>query len=141
MTQPLARVLTVGTVIRVGDVERSIRRRAGTDRSPIVAVDGITDRDGVQGLRSAQLAIAIERLPALGPGEWWAHELAGLSVSDGERQIGRVVRMVELPTCEALLVQLVAGSEIVVPLVQDAIRSVDVAGGSVVIDAGFMSED
>ena len=40
--------------------------------------------------------------PALEEGEFWAHELAGCVVIDGEREIGVVARMVALPSCEAL---------------------------------------
>ena len=49
--------------------------------------------------------------------------------------------MIELPTCEALQVALDDGGEIIVPLVHAAIRKLDVRGGVVEVDAGFLRED
>jgi 16S rRNA processing protein RimM len=141
VTRPLERALTLGAVIRVGAEERTIERRAGTERSPILRVSGVADRDAVAALRGAQLALARSHLPSLPEGEWWAHELEGLRVGDGERELGRVTEMIELPTCEALRVRTDEGGELIVPLVAAAIRTVDVPGGRVEVDAGFLRED
>jgi 16S rRNA processing protein RimM len=141
VTRPLARALRLGTVIRVGSQELTIERRAGTDQRPIVRVAGVDSRDAALALRGSELAIDPALLPALADDEWWAHELAGLLVSDGARELGRVVRMIELPTCEALQVALDDGGEIIVPLVHAAIRKLDVRGGVVEVDAGFLRED
>ncbi len=78
--------------------------------------------------------------PALEPGEFWAHEIAGCAVTDGERAIGFVRRMVALPSCEALEVDRPDGDQLLVPLVRDAVRSVDVAGRRVDVDLAFLGE-
>ena len=60
---------------------------------------------------------------------------------DGSIEVGRVLRMVALPSCEALEVQRAGGGELLVPLVRDAVRSVDVAEGVVDVDLSFLGED
>jgi 16S rRNA processing protein RimM len=79
--------------------------------------------------------------PALGEGEWWAHELEGCAVVDGERLIGTVSRLIELPSCEALEVRREQGGEpLLVPMVKDAIRHMAVDKGRIEVDMGFLGE-
>jgi len=54
--------------------------------------------------------------------------------------VGRVRRMVALPSCEALEVERDGGDDLLVPLVRDAVRSVDVAVGVVDVDLAFLDE-
>ena len=65
----------------------SIVRRAGIDKRPIVRLEGIEDRSTVDALRGASLVVPREAAPALPEGEWWAHELEGCAVLDGERRV------------------------------------------------------
>ena len=84
--------------------------------------------------------VALEHAPKLDPGEWWAHELEGLRVTDGDREVGTVRRMLELPSVEVLEVERPDGSELLVPLVRDCIRSIDVEARRIDIDLGFLGE-
>jgi 16S rRNA processing protein RimM len=123
-----------------GRAER-IERRAGTEARPILRLAGHAGRDAAEALRGAQLSVPVERAPALEPGEYWAHELEGCAVFDGERRVGEVRRMVPLPSCEALAVaRAEGGGELLVPMVRDAIRSVDVAAGRIDVDLSFVGE-
>jgi 16S rRNA processing protein RimM len=117
-----------------------VERRAGTPERPILRLAGHAGREAAEALRGATLAIPADRAPALEPGEYWAHELAGCAVWDGERRVGEVRRMVPLPSCEALEVELAGGGELLVPMVHDAIRSVDVAARRVDVDLAFIGE-
>jgi 16S rRNA processing protein RimM len=141
VTRPVARLLAVSDEILVdGRVER-IERRAGTEERPILRLAGHAGREAAEALRGAQLAIPVERAPALEPGEYWAHELEGCAVFDGARRVGQVRRMIPLPSCEALEVVRSEGEgELLVPLVRDAIRSVDVAGRRIDVDLAFLGE-
>ncbi len=91
-------------------------------------------------LRGMELFVEQSAAPTLGPGEWWAHELQGCAVHDGERSVGTVSAMIELPSCEALEVRLRDGGELLVPMVADAIRSVDVARGRIEVNLDFLGE-
>ena len=60
-------------------------------------------------------------------GEYWARELAGCVVVGRRHRVGEVRRMLPLPSCEALEVARDGGGELLVPMVRDAIRAIDVA--------------
>jgi 16S rRNA processing protein RimM len=133
------RLLTLGTVVLVAGRDAAIVRRAGTDERPIVRLEGIDDRSGAEELRGLELAVHAPEAPVLGEGEWWAHELEGCEVFDRERHVGTVTRLIELPSCEALEVRTPEGAEpLLVPMVKDAIRSVEVAGGRIEVDLDFL---
>jgi len=136
-----AALLAVGETVTLGGVPRTIVRRAGTDKRPIVRLSGCADRDGAEALRGAELHIDDAALPPLGPDEWWAEELEGARVCDGDRELGVVRRLLALPSCECLEVERGDGrGDLLVPLVHDAIRSVDVERGRIDIDLRFLGE-
>ncbi|MHB1859938.1 MAG: ribosome maturation factor RimM [Solirubrobacteraceae bacterium] len=141
VTAPRPRLLTSGTHVTLHGVRREIERSAGTDRAPIVRLSGIADRDGAAAVKGLELLVAVAELPALEEGEWWAHELEGCVVRDGEHRIGVVRRMLELPSCEALEVDREHGrAPLLVPMVSDAVRSVDVRGGEIDVDLSFLGD-
>ncbi len=113
--------------LRARACSRRIERRAGTAERPILRLAGHAGREAAEALRGAPLAVPRRRAPPLEAGEYWAHELEGCAVYDGERRVGEVRRMLPLPSCEALEVAREDGGDLLVPMVRDAIRSVDVA--------------
>jgi 16S rRNA processing protein RimM len=138
VTRPRTRLLTLGAAVTMAGRSTSIVRRAGTDARPIVRLDGIEDRTAAEALRGTEL-IVDGAAPALDEGEWWAHELEGCEVRDGEQLLGTVSRLIELPSCEALEVSPVGGGEVVlVPLVKDAIRRVAPARRRIEVDLDFL---
>ena len=126
VTRAVTRLLELGATVAVAGREAEIVRRAGTAEHPIVRLAGVEDRAAAEELRGAELTVEQQELPALGEGEWWAHELAGCVVRDGEHEVGVVTGLLELPSCEALEVRRSdAPGTLLVPLVKDAVRSVD----------------
>lgn len=125
----------------VDERELEITRRAGTDRSPILRLDGHDDRSAAEALRGKDLMVARTEAPELGPEEWWADDLVGCSVHDGSRAVGTVRRLVELPSCEMLEVERVGGGELLVPLVTDAVREVDLDRRAIDVDLRFLGAD
>ncbi len=138
VTRPVARLLEPGTVLSVGGRPRTIVRRAGTDTHPIVRLEGVEGREAAEALRGEELAVESHEAPRLQEGEWWAHELEGCEVVAGGRAIGTVLRMLELPSCEALAVRRAGADVLVVPMVSDAIVDVDVAAGRIEVDPRFL---
>jgi 16S rRNA processing protein RimM len=135
-------MLAQGTAVRVAGESREIVRRAGTEQRPILRLEGVEDRAGAELLRGMELTIDGGDAPRLEEGEWWAHELEGCEVFDGEQQVGVVTRLVELPSCEALEVTPRAGGEVLlVPMVKDAIRAVEPARRRVEVDLSFLGLD
>ena len=137
---PDARLLTGAEELWVRGRRERVERRAGTAERPILRLAGHSGREAAEALRGAALEIPFDRAPALEPGEYWAHELAGCAVFDGERRVGEVLRMVPLPSCEALEVARPDGGELLVPMVGDAIRAIDVDARRIDVDLSFLGE-
>jgi 16S rRNA processing protein RimM len=137
VTDPLPRLLRQGLTVELDGRRLAIERRAGTDARPIVRLTGIEDRSQAQALRGQALRVERTEAPELGEEEWWASDLEGCVVRDGQRDVGVVRGLLELPSCEALEVDS-GGKVVLVPMVRDAIRSVDVAARSIDVDMGFV---
>jgi 16S rRNA processing protein RimM len=147
VTGARSRLLAVGTTVVVAGHMTEIVRRAGTEEHPIVRLEGIEDRSAAEAMRGLDMKVDLADAPRLEEGEWWASELEGCEVVDGNRHVGRVVRLIELPSCEALQVRLESSDagdarhsadELLVPMVRDAIRHVDIAARRVDVDMSFV---
>jgi 16S rRNA processing protein RimM len=124
-------LLRSGMVVVVSGEERRIERRAGTDARPIIRLAGSSSREDAEALRGVELCAE----ETLSEGEFWASDLAGCRVVDGAREVGVVARMIALPSCEALEV-----GDVLIPLVRDAIRSIDLDARVIDVDMGFVGE-
>jgi 16S rRNA processing protein RimM len=118
--------LNRGTILRLGDDEHVVERRAGTDRKPLVRLTGVRSREAAVALRGELLLVEA----TLGEGEWLAEDLVGCRV-DG---LGAVVRVIDAPSCDLLELE---GGELV-PLISDAVRAVDLDARTVEVDRRFL---
>jgi 16S rRNA processing protein RimM len=134
VTRPRGLLLTLGGAVRVGEAVREIVRRAGTEDRPILRLRGIDDRAGAEALREADLLVERAAAPPLPEGEYWPEDLEGCAVltPDG-RELGVVAAMRALPSCEVLEV-----GDLLVPLVGDAVISIDVDARRIVVDPEFL---
>jgi 16S rRNA processing protein RimM len=123
--------LVAGATVLVDGVPRTIDRLAGTPERPIVRLSGCSSRDDAEALRGTELRVE----ESLEEGEFWARDLVGCLVVDGDRSLGVVTRMVALPSCEALEV-----GDRLIPMVQDAIRSIDIEARRIDVDSEFLGE-
>ena len=134
-------LLVLGANVVVGDRQLKVARRAGTDRRPIVRFAGCGDRSDAEALRGQEILVARDRAPALEPDEWWAEDLEGCNVHDGSRTVGTVRRLLALPSCEVLEVARASGDgDLLVPLIRDAVRDVDLDRRTIEVDLGFLGE-
>ena len=83
--------------------------------------------------RGARLEVARESLPPTEEGEYYAFELVGLEVLEDERPLGRVVRVLPGVANDAL--ELDGG--LLLPLVGDCIRDIDLEAGRILVAPGF----
>jgi 16S rRNA processing protein RimM len=135
-------LLAIGAVVAVGGAERKIVRLAGTDARPVVRLEGYDDREAARALTGSELMVARADAPELGPDEWWAADLEGCRVSDGPRMLGTVRRLLELPSCEVLEVERDdGGGDLLVPLITDAVREVDIERREIDVDLRFLGEE
>lgn len=141
VTRPVARLLPLGATVHVAGREAEIVRHAGTAQHPILRLAGVDDRGAALQLRGQELTVSRQELPELGEGEWWAHELVGCIVRDGGHEVGEVTDLLELPSCEVLEVRRSdAPGTLLVPLVRDAVRSVDAQRRTIDIELGFLED-
>jgi 16S rRNA processing protein RimM len=139
VTRPRAALLALGATVQVAGRRTEIVRRSGTPDRPILRLAAVEGREAAEALRGQELLVPRDAAPPLGEDEWWAEDLEGCRVVDGERELGRVRRLMALPSCEAL--EVAAGGEtFLVPLVRDAVRSVDVAAAVIDVDAAFLGD-
>ncbi|MGH2836346.1 MAG: ribosome maturation factor RimM [Solirubrobacteraceae bacterium] len=142
VAEPNALLLRASQAVKVGDAERAIERLAGHDTRLILRLEGCADRDAAEALRGQTLRVARERAPELEEDEWWAEDLEGLVVGDGERKVGTVTRLLALPSCEVLEVaRSENGEPLLVPLISDAVRLVDLEQRRIDIDLRFLGEE
>ncbi|MEA2257007.1 MAG: rRNA processing protein RimM [Solirubrobacteraceae bacterium] len=141
VTRPRPALLTSATTVRVGGEDLEIERRAGTDERPILRLTGHAGRAAAEALRGEDLLVRRADAPPLEDDEWYAEDLEGCRVVDGDAAVGTVARLMPLPSCEALEVVRPGAPDLLVPLVGDAVRSVDVAGGVIDIDLAFLGEE
>ena len=124
----------VGEPLLVGDARTEIVAVKGTDAKPIVRVAAATDRTGAEALGGAELVLPDVAAPPLDDDEYPAEDLEGCVVADGDLRLGVVERLIGYPSCDVL--QLDDGR--LVPLVRDAVRSIDVEAKRIEVDAEFL---
>ena len=128
-------LLGLGKSVRIASLgeDRLVTRRAGTDARPILRLEGYEDRTAAAGLSGADLLVERSEAP----------DLEGCEVVDGSLRVGVVRRVLALPSCEVLEVERVGapqGDPLLVPLVTDAVRSVDLERRSIDVDLAFLGE-
>lgn len=141
--QPVAGLLSVGVEVQVDGVPRRIDRVAGHDQRLIARLEGTGGRDAAQRLRGQEILVARDHAPALQEDEWWAADLEGCTVCDGGHEVGVVARLLELPSCEVLEVSRrddPGRPDLLVPLIKDAVRGVDLEQGVIDVDLRFLGE-
>jgi len=127
-----AHALAPGTPVTVSGVERLVERRAGTEARPLVRLHGVEDRGAAAAL-GGELLLVSEHDAPLTEGEWLAADLEGCLVPG----LGRVSRVLGAPSCD--LLELEDGT--LVPLIPDAVRSVDLESGRIEVDHRFLDQE
>lgn len=141
--RPVPALLADDIDVRVGDAQLHVERLAGHAGAPILRLEGCGERADAEALRGREILVARTRAPELEEDEWWAEDLEGCRVRDGDEEVGVVSRLLELPSCEVLEVVRHEDPDrpaLLVPLIADAVRDVDVERGVIDIDLRFLGE-
>jgi len=100
----------------------------------LVRFDGIEDRDTAETLRGTLLVVDSADVGEAGEGEWWDHDLVGLTaVTTGGTTLGTVTDVVHVPGSPLLAIDR-DGRELLVPFVEAIVPEVDVPAGRIVVD-------
>ena len=112
------------------DLPRRVTDLQAGGRVPVVALEGITDRDAADGLVGRYLEVDPQPLPE---GSWYWHQIVGLRVSDeAGRPLGSVVEVFRAGENEVYRIEGLDG-ELLVPALRDVIREIDVPGGRMMV--------
>lgn len=134
-------LLDPGQRLLLGSSEVVVLERKGTEQRPIVRLNRLADRAAVELARGERLVVRREDAPGLGEDEWWAEDLEGCAVRSSTHEIGTVMRLIALPSCEAIEIEQAGGGELLVPLVSDAVLAVDIERREIEIDPVFLGPD
>ncbi|HLM49454.1 MAG TPA: ribosome maturation factor RimM [Solirubrobacteraceae bacterium] len=134
VAEPRPSLLDAGS-FTLGGRCRKVTRRAGMAQRPILRLEGIDGREGAEAVRGEALLVDRGAAPELAEDEWFAEDLEGCRVTDGAREIGHVQRVLAYPSCELLEV-----GDLLVPLIRDAVRSVDLEARRIDVDLAFLGE-
>jgi 16S rRNA processing protein RimM len=119
---------TGATLYAGGEPASVVVSRHGSGGRPVIKLDRPVER-------GTELAVARATLPTLGDeDEFYVFELVGLDVEEeGGRRLGRVREVLEYPGNDVL--ELDSGASL--PLVEECVRKVDLAGRRIVVADGF----
>ena len=100
----------------------------------LVRFEGIDDRNAAETLRGTLLVVDSAEAGEAGEGEYWDHELIGLTaVTASATVLGPVTDVIHVPGSPLLAID-VDGREVLVPFVEAIVPEVDVPGGRMVVD-------
>jgi 16S rRNA processing protein RimM len=97
----------------------------------VVKLSGVESIDAAERYRGLELGIGEEELEPLPEGSYYHHELAGLSAeSEDGASLGRVREVLEAGAAPVLVIEGPEG-ELLVPLAEPFVRTVDLAAGRI----------
>ena len=100
----------------------------------ILSLDGVITREDAEGLRGAEVSILERDAAPLEEGEYFIHQLYGLSVvTDEGVEIGKVREVLETGASEVLVVARPNQPDGLIPMIRDVVQQLDIAGGRVVV--------
>ncbi len=117
-----------GRVVYAGENHEPLRIASvrGHDKELIIRFAGFATPEEVGRLRNAILYVKASELPKLPEGEYYHHELLGLSVLDEAGQVlGKLENILETGANDVYVVETPDGKEILLPAVEEVILSVD----------------
>ena len=143
VAEPTGRLelLDAGRRVTVAGREAKIEWRKGTAQRPLLKLEGADGRARAEELRGEAILVPRADAAPVGEGEFLVDDLVGCAVVDGSMAVGTVRSVLVLPAADALEVDSVRGEPLLVPLVADAVRSVDVAARRIDIDMEFVNVD
>lgn len=109
----------------------------------ILELDRSGDRTEAEALRGGQILARREDLPEPDDGEWYVADLVGLSVFTGSgEELGTLDEVLQLPANDVIVVHGARG-EILLPVLDHVIVSVDAEAGRMVVEVppGLLDED
>jgi len=130
--------LTVGQRMLIDGVSTVVTGRKGDDKRPLIKLSGYSTREAVQAVARQSLTVLKEHAPLLDDEEWYEEDLEGCSVVSSVGQLGSVEKVHSYPSCYVLEVVSPDSSQLLIPLIKDAVLSVDIELRKIEVNANFL---
>jgi 16S rRNA processing protein RimM len=123
--------------VYVGPKRQSYQLKGVFEHKPgllILSLGGVTKREQAEELRRSEIAILEREAAPLDEGEYFIHQLYGLTVltEDGV-EIGKVREVLETGASEVLVVTRAGQPDGLIPMIHDVVQQLDFAGGRIVV--------
>jgi 16S rRNA processing protein RimM len=125
-----------GSELHLRGVARTVEWRQQAAGALVLKLSGLDDRTAAEGLRGTYVEVPEEDRRPLGAGAWYVDQLLGLRVrSESGRELGALREVLERPANDVWVVrgEGPGGAETLVPATREAILSVDLPIGEVVV--------
>lgn len=93
----------------------------------LVKLNDINKLADAKALVSSKIYLPLSFLPSFNDGQYYYHEIIGFELYDGEKFIGRVTNVLT-HTPQTLITVDCKGKEILVPLIDEVVKNVDLKG-------------
>jgi len=109
-----------------GSQLREVEKSQWLGQYAIIKFVGIDDRDAAEKLRGSHLKIEPENLFPLAPGQYYIHQLLGITVvlHDGT-ELGQLAEIMQTGSNDVYKVTNSSDQEFLLPAIRDVIRSID----------------
>jgi 16S rRNA processing protein RimM len=124
-------------------IEKIVLIRKKRGETAVIKFEGISDRNGADGIRGSELYRSPEQSPVLDSGEFWIEDLEGCAVwLDDGTVLGKVEKVEEIPSNENLIIRLknkdleingVSKGLFCVPFIDDYIKSIDIIEKKIIL--------
>ena len=113
---------------------QSIRKKGN---NLLITIEGLRDRNSVEGFRNIYVFVKASSLPPLHAGEYYNHDLLGTSVYTTEgKKIGRIVEILKTGANDVYVIA--SGKrdkqEILIPAIDSVVLKIDIATKKMIVD-------
>ncbi len=132
----LLELLAPNSVVYVGENHQPITIEKRRWKKPLLLLKfkGINDRETASGLTNELLYVHPSQLPSLPDGEFYYHEMLGLSVYDEEdTYLGILTEILGTGANDVFLILSDSGEEILIPDIEEMVISIDLDQGRMVV--------
>ncbi|HEU5013473.1 MAG TPA: ribosome maturation factor RimM [Roseiflexaceae bacterium] len=100
----------------------------------VLTLGGVTTREQADDLRGTEVAIREQEAAPLDEGEYFIHQLYGLTVvNEAGETLGKVREVMETGANDVLVVQRDGQPDVLIPMIHDVVQELDIANHRVVI--------
>ena len=126
-----------GTAEKLGTAQefklvRAERVNAATIR---LTLEGLDDPDAAEALRGASVSVLISDLPPKAPGEFYYYEAIGCAVATTDGRLIGVIEDVIATGANDVWVVRDGATEVLVPVIENVVKSMDLGARRMVVEA------